>query len=66
MAAYWRLNSSALIQWANLVAEAKGAKITNNQKSDPKLRIYYIFTENISSAHNQMQVVAFCKHVLIL
>ena len=28
--------------------------------------MYYIFTENICSARNPMQVVVFCKHVLIL
>ena len=34
----------------------------------PKIEkyVYYIFTENICSAYNQMQVVVFCKHVLIL
>ena len=37
------------------------------QKPRPKLKyIYYIFTENICSACNPMQVVVFCKHVLIL
>ena len=32
----------------------------------PKLKNMYIFTENICSAHNPMQVVVFCKLVLIL
>ena len=27
--------------------------------------VYYIFTENICSARNPMQVAGFCKHVLI-
>ena len=37
------------------------------QKPRPKLKyIYYIFTENICSACNPMQVVVFYKHVLIL
>ena len=38
------------------------------QKPRPKLkkRVYYIFTENICSACNPMQVVVFCKHVLIV
>ena len=37
-------------------------------KSTPKVEkyVYYIFTENICSACNPMQVVVFCKHVLIL
>ena len=38
------------------------------QKPCPKLKkcVYYIFTENICSACNPMQVVVFCKNVLIL
>ena len=28
--------------------------------------VYYIFPENTCSAWNPMQVVVFCKHVLIL
>ena len=37
-------------------------------KATPKIEeyVYYIFTENIWSAHNPMQVVVFSKHVLIL
>ena len=37
-------------------------------KATPKIGkyVYYIFTENICSARNPMQVVVFCKHVLIL
>ena len=33
----------------------------------PKIEKYvcYIFTENICSARNPMQVVVFCRHVLI-
>ena len=35
------------------------------QKATPKIEkyIYYIFTENICSACNPMQVVVFCKHI---
>ena len=35
-------------------------------KVTPKIEkyAYYIFTENICSACNPMQVVVFCKHVL--
>ena len=37
------------------------------KKPRPKLKNkYYIFTENICSAYSPMQVVVFCKHVLIL
>ena len=38
------------------------------QKPHPKLKkcVYYIFTENNCSACNPMQVVVFCKNVLIL
>ena len=38
------------------------------QKPRPKLKkyVYYIFTENICSVCNPMQVVVFCKNVLIL
>ena len=34
----------------------------------PKIEkyVYYFFTKNICSARNPMQVVVFCKHVLIL
>ena len=37
-------------------------------KATPKIEKYgyYIFTENICSARNPMQVLVFCKHVLIL
>ena len=37
-------------------------------KATPKIEtyVYYIFTENICSARNPMQVVVFRKHVLIL
>ena len=31
-----------------------------------KKHVYYIFTENICSACNPMQVVVFCKNVLTL
>ena len=44
-------------------------KIENKpQKSRPKLKKYvcYIFTDNICSVCNLMQVVIFCKNVLIL
>ena len=35
-------------------------------KSRPKLKKYvYIFTDNICSACNPMQVVVFCKNVLL-
>ena len=43
-----------------------------SQESRPKLNIYIyihifqIITENIFSACNPVQVVVFCKHVLIL
>ena len=38
------------------------------RKPHPKLKkyVYYIFSDNISSAYNPMQVVVFCKNVLIL
>ena len=38
------------------------------QRPRPKLKkyVYYIFTENICSTCNPMQVVVFCKNVLIL
>ena len=38
------------------------------QKPRAKLQkyVYYIFTENICSACSPMQVVVFCKHVVIL
>ena len=38
------------------------------QKQSPKLKkyVYYILTENVCSACNLMQVVDFCKNVLIL
>ena len=38
------------------------------QKPRPKLEkyVYYIFTENICSVCSPMQVVVFCKSVLIL
>ena len=34
----------------------------------PKIEkyVYFIFTENICFARNLMEVVVFCKHVLIL
>ena len=34
----------------------------------PKIEkcVYYIYADNICSARNPMQVVVFCKHVLIL
>ena len=37
-------------------------------KATPKIEkyVYYIFTEDICSACNPMQVVVFCKHALIL
>ena len=37
-------------------------------KATPKIEkhVYYIFTENICSTCNPVQVVIFCKHVLIL
>ena len=37
-------------------------------KATPKIEkyVYYIFAVNICSADNPMQVVGFCKHVLIL
>ena len=38
------------------------------QKPRPKLKkcVYYIFTENICSVCNLIQVVVFCKNLLIL
>ena len=38
------------------------------QKPRPKLKkyVYYIFTENIYSTCSLIQVVVFCKNVLIL
>ena len=37
-------------------------------KATPKIEkyVYFTFTENICSARNPMQMVVFCKHVLIL
>ena len=50
-------------------AGALGNEIENEpSKLRPKLKnyVYYIFTENICSAYNSMQVVDFYKNVLIL
>ena len=56
----------------NLLQQEAGA-FGNNigkkpQKPRPKLKnkCTYIFTENICSACNSMQIVGFCKHVLVL
>ena len=40
----------------------------NSQKPRPKLKkyLYYIYTENICSAYNPMQMVVICKNELIL
>ena len=49
--------------WSFWKTPRKGtAKVT------PKIEkhVYYVFTENICSACNPVQVVVFCKHVLIL
>ena len=37
-------------------------------KATPKIKkyVYYVFTENICFARNPMQVVVFCKVVIIL
>ena len=37
-------------------------------KATPKIEkyVYYIFTENICSTRNPMQVVVYCKHLLTL
>ena len=50
------------------VAGAFGNKRKEVVKSTPKIEkyVYYIFTENTCYARNPMQVVTFCKHVLIL
>ena len=65
------------VQWSKNYFKTFSAKDTgglgNNiekepQKPRPKLKkyVYYIFTENICSAWNPVQVVVFCKNVLIL
>ena len=49
-----------------------GAFGNSIEKEPPKPRpefkkyVYYIFTDNIYFAYNPMQVIAFCKNVLIL
>ena len=49
--------------WSSWKKHRKGTA-----KATPKIEkyVYYVFTENICSACNPMQVVVFCKHVLIL
>ena len=51
-------------------AGAFGKNIENEPpKPRPKLKkkyVYYMFTENICSACNPVQMVVFCKNVLIL
>ena len=49
--------------WSFWEKHGKGAA-----KTTPKIEkyVYYVFTENICSACNPMQMVVFCKHVLIL
>ena len=53
------------------LAQEAGAFRNNMEKGQQKPRpkfkkyVYYIFTVNICSACNPMQVVAFCKNVLI-
>ena len=41
---------------------------TRTAKATPKIEnyLYYVFTDNIYFVCNPMQVVVFCKHVLIL
>ena len=41
-------------------------KVTVKLHSKLKNMLYYIFTENICSSCNTIQVIVFCKHVLIL
>ena len=41
-------------------------KGTTKDTSKIQKYVYYIFTENICSAGNPMQVVVSCKHVLVL
>ena len=61
-----------LKNFQNFLPQEAGAFANNMgkkpQKPRPKLKSYvkYIFTENICSACSPMQVVLFCKNVLIL
>ena len=54
------------------LSQEAGASVNNkekeSQKSNPKLKIcmFQIFIKNICSASNLVQVVVFCKHILIL
>ena len=56
----------------NFLPQEAGAFEKNIEKGPqmphPKLKkyVYYIFTDNICSTCNPMQVVVFCKNVLIL
>ena len=52
----------------NFLQQEAGAFESNTGKEPQKYEKYvcYIFTENICSACNPVQVVVFCKHVLIL
>ena len=52
----------------SFLPQEAGAFGNNIEKATPKMEKYvcYIFNENICSAFNPMQVVVFCKHVLIL
>ena len=55
----------------NILQQDAGAFENNRKgttKATPKIRkyVYYIFTHNICSSCNPMQVVVFCKHALIL
>ena len=53
-------------------SQEAGAFGNNIEKEQQKLRpklekyVYYIFTENICSACNPMQVAVYCKNVLVL
>ena len=47
---------------------AFGNNRKGTRKATPKSEkyVYYVFTENIFSVCNPVQVVVFCKHLLIL
>ena len=69
--AFWPHICSSTMQqkWVrNFLQQETGAFESNTAKEPQKHEkyVYYIFTENICSASNPVQVVVFCKHVLIL
>ena len=67
---FWAYTNSSTIQ--QMLIQEAGSSGSNRekelQKPSPKLKkhINEIFTENICSVYNTVQLVFFCKHVLIL